>query len=69
MANRDAVESTSCCFCGGEIAGSDHDPTYLMVGTKSEVTKTWWCHLDCFNARLPDMPTPWSIYDIERDRQ
>lgn len=67
MSNQ-GLEGTSCCFCGKEIWASDDDPTNLAVGTRSEVTKTWWCHLDCFNSRLPNMPEPWSVYDIEKDR-
>jgi hypothetical protein len=57
---------TPCCFCG-ELDYSGADPTYMTVGTRSEVTKTWWCHLACFEARLPDLPPPWNVYDYEED--
>ena len=64
--SEEAKPLTPCCFCGkSEYAG--RDPTYLTFGTRSEVTKTWWCHAACFEARLPDMPEPWSIYDYEAD--
>jgi hypothetical protein len=46
---------------------SEANPTYLMVGTRSEITKTWWCHMACFEARLPNMPEPWSVYQRDSD--
>ena len=64
----DNLGQTTCCFCGQDIPASHDDPTYLTVGTRSEVTKTWWCHLACFNARLPNLPQPWNCYDINADR-
>jgi hypothetical protein len=57
---------TPCCFCG-RLDWSHDDPTYLTVGTRTEVTKTWWCHIRCFEAALPTMPPPWSVYDYEED--
>ena len=57
---------TPCCFCG-KTDYSNADPTYLTVGTRSEVTKTWWCHIACFEERLPDMPEPWNVYDRDAD--
>lgn len=59
----DVKPISPCCFCGLEIASSDNDPTYLQMGTRSEVTKAWWCHFACFTKHLPDMPEPWTIYD------
>jgi len=56
-----------CCFRGQEIGGSETDPTYLTVGARSEVTSTWWRHLACFEARLPDMPKPWNVYARDDD--
>jgi len=41
------------------------DPTSLTVGPRTEVTRTWWCHLACFEAALPDMAEPWSSYTYE----
>ncbi|KQS49661.1 hypothetical protein ASG20_11875 [Sphingomonas sp. Leaf198] len=62
----DAKPMTPCCFCGN-FDYSGVDPTYLTIGTRSEVTKTWWCHLTCFEAKLPAMPEPWNIYSYEED--
>jgi hypothetical protein len=57
---------TPCCFCG--LFDYDYpDPTYLTVGTRSEVTKTWWCHIACFEERLPSLPEPWNVYDRDAD--
>ena len=55
-----------CCFCGS-IEYASPDPTYMTIGTRSEVTKTWWCHAACFEAKLPAMPPPWNVYDYEAD--
>ena len=57
-----------CCFCGR----SDYappDPTFLMIGTRDEVTRTWWCHVACFDARVADLPAPWSSYDRAAERE
>ncbi len=56
----------ACCFCGrSDYSGPD--PSYLTLGTRSEVTKSWWCHVSCFESRLPDMPQPWNLYDYEAE--
>jgi hypothetical protein len=60
------IKSRPAAFCG-KLDYSDVDPTSMMVGTRSEVTKTWWCHLACFETRLPDLPPPSSVYNIEED--
>ena len=55
-----------CCFCGSPDY-SGVDPTYMQVGTRSEVTKSWWYHITCFERRLPELPAPWNVYDYEQD--
>lgn len=62
----DAKPITPCCFCG-KVDFSGIDPTYITIGTRSEVTKTWWCHLACFEAKLPAMPEPWNSYSYKDD--
>jgi hypothetical protein len=57
---------TPCCFCG-KLDYSGADPTYMTVGTRSEVTKTWWCHIACFEERLPNLPSPWNVYSYEEE--
>jgi hypothetical protein len=57
---------TPCCFCS-KLDYSGPDPTFMTVVTRSEVAKTWWCHVVCFEARLPDLPAPWNVYDYEED--
>lgn len=57
---------TPCCFCGKQDYNYP-DATYLAVGTRSEITKTWWCHIACFENALPKLPEPWKVYDERAD--
>ena len=57
---------TPCCFCG-KLDYDYPDPTYLTLGTRSEITKTWWCHVACFEQRAGNLPEPWNIYDRDAD--
>ena len=41
-----------CCFCGRVISETGTDPCRLTVETAAEKWQVWYCHANCFKARL-----------------
>jgi hypothetical protein len=45
-----------CCFCGEQIDASEVDPCRVTVETSAAKWQVWFCHAECFKARLTDNP-------------
>lgn len=41
-----------CCFCGEHIAKTAVDPCRITVQTTTSARQVWFCHAQCFEARL-----------------
>ena len=41
-----------CCFCGKDIEPSDVDPCRVSVETTRGHWQVWFCHAQCFKARI-----------------
>ncbi|HYM31590.1 MAG TPA: hypothetical protein VEU47_09840 [Candidatus Cybelea sp.] len=48
------IEATfgPCCFCGAPIKEAGTDPCRLTVETAEAKWQVWFCHGECFRARL-----------------
>ena len=45
-----------CCFCGQPLAPSQTDPCRVTVETHAGAWQVWFCHAQCFKARLASPP-------------
>jgi len=43
-----------CCFCAQQIAQTATDPCSITVATRTDKWQVWFCHGECFKARLTD---------------
>jgi hypothetical protein len=53
------IEWGPCCFCGESIKPTAVEPCRLTIETQNGRSQVWYCHAECFKARLT------TIHDLE----
>jgi hypothetical protein len=52
-----------CCFCGKGIERRKPDPCRVTVETAEAKPQVWFCHAECFRARLAVIPEAPGLFD------
>ena len=63
MTSTPSVEWGPCCFCAQDIQPTATDPCTIQVTTADEKWQVWWCHGECFKARLTNPPEAPDFFD------
>jgi hypothetical protein len=63
VAKKPDIAFGPCCFCGKSIVKHGADPCRITVETAAGKWQAWFCHGNCFRARLAQLPEAPSLFD------